>query len=67
MGRGRRTTPADWEAKDEKDSLPVEMKKKFEAGYPRPNIFRYVPTTSAEAEPSIARLTGIWGAPGSRF
>ncbi|HWE85140.1 MAG TPA: hypothetical protein VG267_09360 [Terracidiphilus sp.] len=27
-----------WEAKDEKDSLQVEMKKKFEAGYPRQNI-----------------------------
>lgn len=27
-----------WEAKDEKDSLQAEMKKKFEAGYPRQNI-----------------------------
>ncbi len=27
-----------WEAKDEKDSLKVEMKKKFEVGYPRANI-----------------------------
>jgi len=27
-----------WEAKDTKDSLQAEMKKKFEAGYPRSNI-----------------------------
>jgi len=27
-----------WEAKDTKDTLEVEMKKKFEAGYPRSNI-----------------------------
>jgi len=27
-----------WEAKDTKDSLEAEMKKKFEAGYPRSNI-----------------------------
>ncbi len=27
-----------WEAKDEKDSLEAEMKKKFEAGYLRSNI-----------------------------
>ncbi len=33
-----------WEAKDEKDSLEVEMKKKFEAGYPRSNILFQRPT-----------------------
>jgi predicted helicase len=33
-----------WEAKDEKDSLKAEMKKKFEAGYPRTNILFQRPT-----------------------
>lgn len=33
-----------WEAKDEKDSLETEMKKKFEAGYPRSNILFQRPT-----------------------
>jgi hypothetical protein len=33
-----------WEAKDEKDSLEAEMKKKFEAGYPRSNILFQRPT-----------------------
>ena len=33
-----------WEAKDEKDSLQAEMKKKFEAGYPRSNILFQRPT-----------------------
>jgi len=33
-----------WEAKDEHDSLEVEMKKKFEAGYPRSNILFQHPT-----------------------
>ncbi len=33
-----------WEAKDEKDSLEVEMKRKFEAGYPRSNILFQRPT-----------------------
>jgi predicted helicase len=33
-----------WEAKDEKDSLEVEMRKKFEAGYPRSNILFQRPT-----------------------
>jgi hypothetical protein len=33
-----------WEAKDEKDSLEGEIKKKFEAGYPRDNILFQRPT-----------------------
>jgi predicted helicase len=33
-----------WEAKDEKDTLEAEMKKKFEAGYPRSNILFQRPT-----------------------
>ena len=33
-----------WEAKDENDSLADEMKKKFEAGYPRSNIIFQRPT-----------------------
>jgi predicted helicase len=33
-----------WEAKDEKDSLSVEMDKKFRAGYPRSNILFQRPT-----------------------
>lgn len=33
-----------WEAKDSKDDLETEMKKKFEAGYPRTNILFQSPT-----------------------
>lgn len=33
-----------WEAKDEHDKLEAEMKKKFEAGYPRSNILFQRPT-----------------------
>jgi hypothetical protein len=33
-----------WEAKDQKDSLEAEMKKKFEADYPRSNILFQRPT-----------------------
>ena len=33
-----------WEAKDENDSLAEEMKKKFEAGYPRSNILLQRPS-----------------------
>jgi hypothetical protein len=33
-----------WEAKDESDSLTAEMRKKFEAGYPRTNILFQRPT-----------------------
>ena len=33
-----------WEAKDDKDDLQAEMKKKFEAGYPRSNILFQSPT-----------------------
>lgn len=33
-----------WEAKDEKDSLKDEMKKKFDVGYPRANILFQRPT-----------------------
>ncbi|MGC9293547.1 MAG: type ISP restriction/modification enzyme [Acidobacteriaceae bacterium] len=33
-----------WEAKDPKDDLETEMKKKFEAGYPRTNILFQSPT-----------------------
>ena len=33
-----------WEAKDEKDDLEVEMKKKFADGYPRTNILFQRPT-----------------------
>ena len=33
-----------WEAKDEKDDLEVEMKMKFEEGYPRTNILFQKPT-----------------------
>ena len=33
-----------WEAKDPKDDLEIEMKKKFEAGYPRTNILFQSPT-----------------------
>lgn len=35
-----------WEAKDEKDSLEMEMKKKFEAGYPRSNILFQRPNSA---------------------
>jgi predicted helicase len=33
-----------WEAKDSKDDLETEMKKKFDAGYPRANILFQSPT-----------------------
>jgi len=33
-----------WEAKDSKDDLEIEMKKKFDAGYPRTNILFQSPT-----------------------
>ncbi len=35
-----------WEAKDESDDLPKEVKKKFDVGYPRSNILFQKPTTA---------------------
>ena len=34
-----------WEAKDIHDNLPIQVQRKFEAGYPRDNILFQTPKT----------------------
>jgi predicted helicase len=53
-----------WEAKDEKDSLEAEMKKKFEAGYPRTNILFQRPGEALLFQDGRIAFHGSIGEPG---